>query len=532
MSSSVSSNSPENSAVVTKKRRARTGCITCRIRKIKCDETKPNCKKCTDTGRKCDGYTRLDQTPRPKEHVELAPVPIPHLTKAVRVANPQTDVSLLSTPLPAIDLHWISHFSLFTGPSLSGFADKDFWCRTLPQLSINDAAIRHALMAVASYYAQFESKVPTNREIPLRYYSMAISELQRQIKCRVGAAEAPVICCLLFICLECLHGNQDVAASHVINGLKLLRTTQSESLQSSQPLVKAKLQDIFKRLDAQSTMFGQPGSRNPFEIVRDSDDMTLSFNDLGSAQRSLDSIIALSLTFIRSVYDGRYCGEDTGVSQQMLVERLQRRFFRWTIAMDELEIQLGNDPGLMANAGMLRTQEIACLVYLSNCFEEQEYSFSAYHSEFAMIVQLSQVALEQKRKEAELTSYPMFSLEAAIIPPLYLTAIKCRDNAIRYEALRLLEIESGHEGLWNSKLHARVARRTADMEQGTFEDAVHLIPGYIPPPEIASQRVWILPQNIARNHEEHCGSVKATFWACLNGRFDTPVHQWDEDILV
>ena len=28
----------------------------CRIRRKKCDETRPNCKRCTDTGRKCDGY--------------------------------------------------------------------------------------------------------------------------------------------------------------------------------------------------------------------------------------------------------------------------------------------------------------------------------------------------------------------------------------------------------------------------------------------------------------------------------------------
>ncbi|RSL93548.1 hypothetical protein CEP52_013182 [Fusarium oligoseptatum] len=36
--------------------KVKTGCATCRIRKIKCDEGKPFCLKCVKTGRTCDGY--------------------------------------------------------------------------------------------------------------------------------------------------------------------------------------------------------------------------------------------------------------------------------------------------------------------------------------------------------------------------------------------------------------------------------------------------------------------------------------------
>lgn len=36
-----------------------SGCLTCRIRKVKCDEAKPACHKCRSTGRKCDGYSVL-----------------------------------------------------------------------------------------------------------------------------------------------------------------------------------------------------------------------------------------------------------------------------------------------------------------------------------------------------------------------------------------------------------------------------------------------------------------------------------------
>ncbi|TVY41805.1 Transcriptional regulatory protein [Lachnellula subtilissima] len=36
--------------------KVKTGCITCRIRKVKCDENKPFCQKCVNTSRTCDGY--------------------------------------------------------------------------------------------------------------------------------------------------------------------------------------------------------------------------------------------------------------------------------------------------------------------------------------------------------------------------------------------------------------------------------------------------------------------------------------------
>ncbi|KAM3554906.1 hypothetical protein MY1884_005881 [Beauveria asiatica] len=36
--------------------KVKTGCVTCRVRRVKCDETKPHCKRCTAYGYLCDGY--------------------------------------------------------------------------------------------------------------------------------------------------------------------------------------------------------------------------------------------------------------------------------------------------------------------------------------------------------------------------------------------------------------------------------------------------------------------------------------------
>jgi hypothetical protein len=39
-----------------KKRRARTGCLTCRARRVKCDEQPPQCRRCMTANIECAGY--------------------------------------------------------------------------------------------------------------------------------------------------------------------------------------------------------------------------------------------------------------------------------------------------------------------------------------------------------------------------------------------------------------------------------------------------------------------------------------------
>lgn len=45
--------------------RSRSGCSTCRSRKVKCDEERPRCRRCIEDGRTCEGY---DQQPQPQRH--------------------------------------------------------------------------------------------------------------------------------------------------------------------------------------------------------------------------------------------------------------------------------------------------------------------------------------------------------------------------------------------------------------------------------------------------------------------------------
>lgn len=41
---------------MTEKRRRKTGCLTCRTRRVKCDERKPGCQRCETANVECAGY--------------------------------------------------------------------------------------------------------------------------------------------------------------------------------------------------------------------------------------------------------------------------------------------------------------------------------------------------------------------------------------------------------------------------------------------------------------------------------------------
>jgi hypothetical protein len=56
--SSTSPAAPE--AAVTKSRRVRTGCLTCRERHLKCDEGVPDCLNCRKSNRECKRGVRLN----------------------------------------------------------------------------------------------------------------------------------------------------------------------------------------------------------------------------------------------------------------------------------------------------------------------------------------------------------------------------------------------------------------------------------------------------------------------------------------
>ncbi|CAE6443237.1 unnamed protein product [Rhizoctonia solani] len=145
--------------------RSSTGCLTCKCRRKKCDETKPKCQRCQKSGLECPGYIyihnknkrtkRLRTVPAPREKKRKAQVQdmdqaaLNATTKDLPIsiptqgeANP-TDLSINLLDLTSIpnpmglldssdswkqdDLMYLGNENRFDERSLVSSADQQFW---------------------------------------------------------------------------------------------------------------------------------------------------------------------------------------------------------------------------------------------------------------------------------------------------------------------------------------------------------------------------------------------------------------------
>ncbi|KAK7453091.1 hypothetical protein Landi51_04086 [Colletotrichum acutatum] len=123
--------------------KVRTGCLTCKSRKVKCDEAKPACARCTSTGRKCEGYAVVVPSNR-------------------AIARARSRTTRLRDALAQARAGWefesdqatVEYFARDVAPNLPQNFENKFWSDLVPRLSKSEPAVRHAMAAIGSLFPQ------------------------------------------------------------------------------------------------------------------------------------------------------------------------------------------------------------------------------------------------------------------------------------------------------------------------------------------------------------------------------------------
>jgi hypothetical protein len=497
--------------------KARTGCLTCKARKVKCDESRPSCRRCTLAGRTCDRSLNGNS-----------------LSRVVAWSSPGPNADgLLSNGLHNDEIRWLEHFHSHTGPSLSGDPDyRSFWTLELPQLSVSESAIRHALLAVGSCHARYEAQLEGSKHrgqiedpgFAIKHYNLAIANLRKVVETKHAKPHVPLICCLLFICLECLYGNTKLILTHLQNGLKILDSYEDHpGNNGALKSLTTRVHPIFDLFKAQSTVFGMT---EPISIETTG---SMDFPNATGAKAILDRLIRSSMSFVKHKrHDyGEHDLPDDGPKRKEH-RALLDQLLAWENRMNRLaqreppEVDL-NDPSVL----MLHIRQQSTFVYLAVCLDPHQTFCDAFLPRFKAITDLTKQFMGRNMDAsssgmASLLS-STFSLESSLIPALYLTAIKCRDSAVRRCAIALLEKHPGREGLWDAKLYARVATRVADIEEAGVSMQEQSSPHW---PE---ERFRVYRTDVERISEDPVKTAKLTFHTAPNGYFDDKVI-WSEDI--
>ena len=114
-------------------------------------------------------------------------------------------------------------------------------------------------------------------------------------------------------------------------------------------------------------------------------------------------------------------------------------------------------------------------ISLRAAFIKAEEEYSLFESDFNSIVNQAELLLKTLELRTPKTKPTLaFSFDLGVIPPLYLTSVKCRVLEIRKKALELLTKYPRREGLWDSVTTAALGRWVIEMEEEASDE------GFVP----------------------------------------------------
>lgn len=182
---------------------------------MKCDEARPACRRCTSTGRKCDGYVKDAQKPNSAMSSGL-----------VLLQKPLTSI-----PGSTEERRGFSYYLTKTVPEFSGYYDSSFWGRLLLQAAMKEPALRHAVIGIGSLHEAFANRrldyspEKIERGFAINQYTKAIGYLRKSLSSRTQEPLTALMSCILFVCFDSIRGHFESALVRIRYLLKLISNT-------------------------------------------------------------------------------------------------------------------------------------------------------------------------------------------------------------------------------------------------------------------------------------------------------------------
>ncbi|GAQ09951.1 hypothetical protein ALT_7272 [Aspergillus lentulus] len=466
------------------KRRVRTGCQTCRIRKAKCDEAYPACRRCLSTGRTCDGYGiwgggSSSRTTKPLAVTE----------NSALVIRPMSDF-WLSARTNSEEDRYLQWFKERTGSKMSGSFFSEFWSGFVIQASMSEPAVLHAVLALSSVHRQGilndgGLKAGDEERVTLTRYSKAINHLQPHFKAKDRTAfRIALIVCVLFIALELLRGHFVSARIHLQQGLNLLegscllKRKGDLFVVNSQEYVDDWIVQALSRLHIQLELLKQVhrGSslrlQMPFLECKSS-----TFPSVKEAWSWLHHLMGTVFHLNGEVREQFCTGSSSRAEllkhQRSVHDDLTRWLNTYNTTIQTMKGSMRKDQAQIYV--LLRTYHTMITIMAATCLSPgDEMVFDQHTDKFQeMITMLAQLWKFLSMYSAFGSRPTQFFMSRSIgdlgwIAPLYYTAIKCRVHRFRLHAIRLLEGSFHREGFWDSQILAFVARKVMEIEEGDF----------------------------------------------------------------
>ncbi|KAJ5697999.1 hypothetical protein N7462_000004 [Penicillium macrosclerotiorum] len=481
------------------KPKVRTGCITCKARRVKCDETKPACVRCTTTGRRCDGYAPL-KTSFP-EYKALAPARTTDASDTtgsssssasrttqtaqlvIRIRPEYRSLAPLADPSQA-DLtpkeRWfLVFFRHVTARTNAKFFGEEFWGRLVHQASEVQPAVRHSAIGISALHWDSLAKYHSVRgdqdpSFALHQCSKAFAYLQANFGASVSRRqrmEAVLISCGILLSFAFGQGDARACGCHIRSGLGLLHGWQRLQMDNS-PVGLVILKSFSQlHLDWLPLVGPDGGLENysyPLHLA-----VNYQPNIVVETPEDACGILLILGWLTLQMKPQRLPGQPVACASSALLQRL-----------DHWKALILNRSGALSQQNRETIaildvwREVVLIKFLTDGrLEEGEMRYDDHLPHFERTVELGRY----------LTNGALSSSWAwsAIVTPLFFCAFKCRDWTTRREALDVLLAWRHEQGIWSLSGPALVLKRLIEIESKDYKsheviaevsriDAVHV----------------------------------------------------------
>ncbi|KAK2017029.1 hypothetical protein LZ32DRAFT_55261 [Colletotrichum eremochloae] len=409
-------------------RKVRTGCVTCKTRRVKCDEAKPSCNRCTAFGLKCDGYRPAGSS---SELRHYRPYRV-----FLGASNPGEGRAL-------------QYFCQEAAPYMAGTIDVQFWPKLVMQFTSFDSAVRHSVIAISCLAEWLQHRAgedeqirPQDEAFALQHYNAAIRELRNMTL--LHHQPAALLVCLLFIAIENLQTNRGAAMVHCKHGVQLMKHTMTNYAWTREHLLP-----LFRRVSVVGFVYGDNPTAFP-DLQGLKHPTPTSFTTMNDAQVMLDDVLIRTLRLVRNGDAYRRQPEKhTPVPPVLLAEQacLGESLDLWKSLYDDYQ----NRPSSLADKPSRQVQNStkilsfilscryeSCRIWLNTAFGDDDYDYAKHQEAYETM--FAQIGIGSGQAQNLFAGDVYFTVVVGYFPSISLVMTKCHHLESRLKSLGLMPL--------------------------------------------------------------------------------------------
>ncbi|KAK8101110.1 hypothetical protein PG999_011484 [Apiospora kogelbergensis] len=450
------------------KPKVRTGCDTCKKRRVKCDERKPHCVRCEKLNHKC-AYTGGAEAKSPKDSSP---------DSSCR-SSPVHETGTLFYQPRCYNLNSREglYFELYQSKIAKKLAYPELWYRSVLRESVRDKTVRHAVLAIGALaQAGLEHAARTSaRQVPRRTlsrelmrsthyrgaiqnYTQALSTFRSRVGLE-GSATPPrtvIIATLLFLVFEQMQGNSDAVQRLAGNAIAMLRgsliTFQADGTDMSQIAAEIDDEGVSEAEMILPRMFSANLSScavhptmyqvalqlhiDPRETVELPEEGASRLHTKQAWDRMITRLTVFTIRGRAALSDQATDLEEYRDGQGIFMDRLEK-WRELITAMQERKLDLQFQLTLKVILCAIHIAE----VYLSCFLDETDQSWDQFTGLYEKIVEIAESIVAALPPSFD--GWPMYDCS---LPPIIRCVLqKCRDPAIHRRAAAVYQTLSQNE---------------------------------------------------------------------------------------